>query len=450
MVAKKRSTIIIVSKNNGELIRSCCEECFISQRVALDYEVCEHYEGCVKDGNAIIIDNDLESLKALTKEEHTLVGFFTDEKTLVTMSDALLKKTDRIWTITKAEVLERKVLLIFLKKLADAVKLLVRQKNRFEMTEAGMKIMLEQVPMGVLIYDEMRVIRFSNNHFEKILQNRSEVIDKKLDVWKNSIGLEESFIDPARTMMFEYNGKVYQYRECDALSRDSVIFGGLVLIRDMTKELRYTELLEKEIEKTDQKLQKTSAQVARLSEQAYLTLASTIDAKDKYTNGHSLRVAEYSKEIARRAGSSAEEIEIIYYMGLLHDIGKIGVPDEIINKTSRLTDEEFARIKEHPTIGFDILSNMADLPEIAVGAKYHHEKYNGTGYPEGLKGEEIPMLARMIGVADAFDAMNSNRSYRNGLPMEVILSELEKNKGIQFDPEYAQIMIDMINDGFVS
>ena len=164
-----------------------------------------------------------------------------------------------------------------------------------------------------------------------------------------------------------------------------------------------------ELERMRGKAEDAERKVERLSEQIMKALASTIDAKDKYTNGHSFRVAEYSEEMLRRAGGSVKEQEEIYYMGLLHDIGKIGIPD-------------------------------------AVGARWHHEKYDGSGYPDGLAGEKIPVMARIIAVADAYDAMASRRSYRDVLPQQVVRSELEKGKGKQFDPYYADIMIGMIDD----
>ncbi len=178
-------------------------------------------------------------------------------------------------------------------------------------------------------------------------------------------------------------------------------------------------------------------------------LVSTIDAKDSYTNGHSLRVAKYSREIARRLGKSREEQMKIYYAGLLHDIGKIGISDAIINKTTRLTDEEFAEIQTHPGIGYEILSKMSDFEGLAVGAIGHHERYDGRGYPNHLKGEEIPEMARIIGVADAYDAMTSNRSYRNALTQERVRGELEKGKNTQFDARFAELMleIDLENTG---
>lgn len=203
--------------------------------------------------------------------------------------------------------------------------------------------------------------------------------------------------------------------------------------------------LQNEVDKQTLSLKKHSRKLQRLTTQVFQTLAGTIDAKDKYTNGHSVRVAEYSRMIAARLNMSAQEQEDIYYIGLLHDIGKIGVPDEIINKTSRLTDEEYAVIKTHPTIGAEILENMSEIPDIAIGAKYHHERYDGKGYPDGLVGESIPLVARIIGVADAYDAMTSNRSYRDVLPQDYVRGEIEKGKATQFDPIFADIMLRIID-----
>ena len=177
------------------------------------------------------------------------------------------------------------------------------------------------------------------------------------------------------------------------------------------------------------------------------SLADAIDAKDNYTKGHSGRVAVYSKEIARRYGYDEKHQEQIFMMGLLHDVGKIGVPDEVINKPGRLTDEEFAKIKKHPGIGGKILGNIKEMPELAAGAKWHHERYDGKGYPEGLSGDDISEEARIIAVADAYDAMTSNRSYRGALPVEAVRGEIEKGKGSQFDPKFADIMIEMIDEG---
>ena len=208
----------------------------------------------------------------------------------------------------------------------------------------------------------------------------------------------------------------------------------------MTEELmHFQHHLEEEVELKTRENESLSFHVV-------LTLADAIDAKDRYTNGHSRRVAFYSKEIAKRWGYSLERQDEIYMMALLHDVGKIGIPDAVINKPGRLTNEEFATIKLHPAVGAHILSNIKEMPKLAIGAHWHHERFDGRGYPDGLKGYDIPEEARIIAVSDAYDAMTSNRSYRNIMSQEVVRSEIEKGSGAQFDPDFASIMLSMIDN----
>lgn len=218
----------------------------------------------------------------------------------------------------------------------------------------------------------------------------------------------------------------------------SLIFGIIIKYHSKAYEKKKDEL-----DKANFQLEQANQ---RITLQSMYTLAKTIDAKDKYTNGHSMRVAEYSKMIAERMEFSEEDIDDITNMAMLHDIGKIGVPDTIINKNTSLTDDEYYIIKKHPAIGYDILSEMPEMKNVSIGAKWHHERYDGTGYPDGLKGKEIPIEARIIGVADAYDAMTSNRSYRDYMPQAIVKMELENGKGTQFDPEIADIMIDIIKE----
>lgn len=197
--------------------------------------------------------------------------------------------------------------------------------------------------------------------------------------------------------------------------------------------------LEAEVEKKTSENQKLFLHVVS-------TLTTAIDAKDTYTNGHSNRVAFYAKEIARRYGYSEKDQQDIYMMGLLHDVGKIGVPDTVINKPAKLTEEEFDEIKNHPVMGARILKNIKEMPKLATGARWHHERYAGDGYPDGLVGTDIPEEARIIAVADAYDAMTSRRSYRNILPQGIVREEIENGRGTQFDPEFADIMLAMIDE----
>ena len=202
----------------------------------------------------------------------------------------------------------------------------------------------------------------------------------------------------------------------------------------------------RKIRKAEKNEQESMEQLRQMNMNIIRSLSYAIDAKDRYTRGHSQRVAEYSLMLAKRMGKSAEEQEVIYRAGLLHDVGKIRVPESVINKPGKLTDEEFDQIRIHPVSGYHILRDISRDERIGYGAKFHHERYDGKGYPSGLKGNNIPEIARIIGVADAYDAMASNRSYRNALPQDKVRQEIENGKGRQFDPEIAQIMLQMIDE----
>ncbi len=183
------------------------------------------------------------------------------------------------------------------------------------------------------------------------------------------------------------------------------------------------------------RLDEKTRQIQRMTFQTVETIANTIDAKDDYTKGHSRRVADYSAEIARELGFDEDKVENIRYIGLLHDIGKIGVPDAVLNKPGKLTPAEFDLMKKHTTIGGDILKDVGMMPDLDVGAKYHHERYDGKGYPNGLAGEDIPLIARIICMADSYDAMTSNRIYRKHLGQHVVIDEIRRCRGRQFDPD---------------
>ncbi len=175
--------------------------------------------------------------------------------------------------------------------------------------------------------------------------------------------------------------------------------------------------------------------------------ARFVDMKDKYTNGHSFRVAKYTSMFAKKLGKSQEEVDEIYNIALLHDIGKISIPDNILNKPGRLTDEEFAVMKTHPQTGYDILKEITIAPQLALGAGYHHERIDGKGYPAGLKGDEIPEIAQIIAVADAFDAMYSTRPYRKKMKLEAAKAEIERCSGTQFNPRVVKVFLELADEG---
>jgi putative nucleotidyltransferase with HDIG domain len=176
-----------------------------------------------------------------------------------------------------------------------------------------------------------------------------------------------------------------------------------------------------------------------------LALSKAVDAKDKYTNDHSQRVAKYASWLARELGKSKKEQDDLYIIGLLHDVGKIGVHEEIINKPGRLTDEEYEEIKTHSTVGYEILKVITEMPDAAKCARWHHERYDGRGYPDGLSGNDIPEEARIICVADAYDAMTSRRAYQALKPQADVRDEIERCKGTQFDPVIADAMLRIID-----
>lgn len=185
----------------------------------------------------------------------------------------------------------------------------------------------------------------------------------------------------------------------------------------------------------------------RMGNETIFSIANAVEARDKSTGRHSYRVAEYAVMIARELGFNNEELDQIRKIGLLHDIGKIGVPDNILNKPTTLTAKEYEIMKTHTTIGGEILKDFTLIPNVDEGAKYHHERYDGLGYPKGLKGEEIPLKARIIGIADTFDAMTAKRVYRDALKINSVIKELKQGAGTQFDPGLVEIMIDLIESG---
>lgn len=218
----------------------------------------------------------------------------------------------------------------------------------------------------------------------------------------------------------------------------------LLLIESAIKsidQMREIKRINGELHETNQKLEKAYMESIE-------TLRYTVEAKDPYTKGHSDRVAQYSLLIGKKMGLSEEEQNKLLIGGLFHDIGKIGVPDTILRKTDKLTDEEYSEIKNHPSIGAHILAPATIFQEIIPIVKHHHEKYDGRGYPSQLKGEDIPLYARIAAVADTFDAMTSKRPYRDALPVETVIAEVERCKGTQFDPQIADIFLDILRNHY--
>ena len=232
----------------------------------------------------------------------------------------------------------------------------------------------------------------------------------------------------------------------DFIAKPLVLQVAMQRIRRILELKHLQDSLHDEVNRKTVALQESNQKLNNLSDQIIRALAGAIDANDSYTNGHSARVAEYSRELARRLGKSAAAVAEIYNIAFLHDVGKIGIPSTIINKPGKLTDEEFAIIKSHTMKGYEILKTISEMPELSIGARWHHERYDGTGYPDGKEGKNIPEIARIICVADCYDAMSSDRLYRKALPQHIVRDEIEKNKGTQFDPRIAEVMLQMIDE----
>lgn len=204
----------------------------------------------------------------------------------------------------------------------------------------------------------------------------------------------------------------------------------------------------REIKEINEKLSNTYKQLEQAYMESIQTLRYTVEAKDTYTRGHSDRVSEYSVLIGEALGLPEDDIKKLKLGGLFHDIGKIGVPDSILQKEGKLSDDEYSEIKNHPSIGAHILSTASIFQDILPIVKHHHERYDGKGYPSQLAGENIPYLARITAVADTFDAMTTKRSYRDSLPLDYVISEFERCKGTQFDPKIADVFLDILKNHY--
>lgn len=252
--------------------------------------------------------------------------------------------------------------------------------------------------------------------------------------------------------------EMIKYYPQEVMTRYPIIF--LVLIsftlvamvqyhRLVLRDNTYVDRLNAEVDKQTAVALERLKKLEEMSDEIVNTLAMAIDARDRYTNGHSFRVAAYSCAIAERLGWSGEEVHALRQEAMLHDTGKIGISDAVLNKPGKLSENEFENIKEHTTIGGKILGASGNLTAAADVARYHHERFDGSGYPSGLAGNNIPLHARVVTVADAYDAMRSDRVYRPGLPSGVILRELRNGRGTQFDPELLDVFLKMIDDGTV-
>ncbi len=323
---------------------------------------------------------------------------------------------------------------------------------------------VEKIQNGYIMFDnKLRYLGCTEVAEQLFPDLKKCVVDKKIEHieglkkvldWINQYSnrLDEGF-------GYEQEDKHYECKVKRIWNKNRAL-GYLVEFSEDTDKWKYMNLIttyNQELEKMQLELsKKVGVQTAELKQQQKVindmftqtvkALSEAVDAKDRYTSGHSIRVAKYARMIAAKMGKTQKEQEEIYRAGLLHDVGKIRIPEEIINKPGKLTDEEYNTIKIHTVTGYHILRGISGSDFIATAAKYHHERYDGKGYPNGLKGENIPEVARILGVADSYDAMSSNRSYRQALPQEIVRAEILKCKGTQFDPVIADVMLELIDE----
>ena len=317
--------------------------------------------------------------------------------------------------------------------------------KNMKMKDIGYGFIMDDTGLVIAHLDEKEKGKVYPNSEEQ-KQMISKIFENKQDYFTIMIGGEKCTVFSNKVMSNWYVVMVVSDDELFYDLRIQIIAGILVSVVVFMIIVVFCTFSVKKIKQYQDNEIKSHEQMERMNKNIIRALAYTIDAKDRYTIGHSQRVADYSLAIAKRMGKSEKEQETIYYSALLHDVGKIRVPEEIINKPGKLTDEEFEQIQIHTVSGYHILKDIHENVQIAYGAKYHHERYNGKGYPNGLEGKNIPEIARIIGVADAYDAMASNRSYRGALPQDVVREEIEKGRGEQFDPEIADIMLQMIDE----
>ena len=291
---------------------------------------------------------------------------------------------------------------------------------------------------GILALEDLNQMIWSENIFSQT-QDRKVFLQKiaqQMEMFNVSVCIPVYFHDHLSALFLlgeKTSAQIYHQDEFDflaALSSDvAMAIQNAQLIKD----------LQKEVEKNKVLFINTT-----------LSLASAIEAKDRYTRGHTERVTKFALKIAEELNHegvvhlSKKFFDDLYISGLLHDIGKIGVPEQILSKETQLTDEEFVLIKMHPIRGAEILKTLPEFEESLKGVKYHHERYDGKGYPEGLKGDQIPLIAAIVAVADTYDAMTSDRTYRKALPREIAVEEIRKNIGIQFNPMVAQAFLEVI------
>ena len=297
------------------------------------------------------------------------------------------------------------------------------------MTEIAKDFVIDRISEGIIAIDNEGTVDYFNKPAFRIYP--------ELETGTASLpsGIVQAVTDHGTVT---HDGRIYTPVE-NELQHHGESVGKLFMLVDDTEHYEYEEKLEKEVDRQTRRSK-------RLTREMMFTLSRTVDTKDHYTDGHSRRVAAICAEIGRRMGKSDREQVELYEIGLLHDIGKIGIHEDIIHKSTRLTDDEFAAVKAHTIKGYEILREITDMPELSQGARWHHERFNGTGYPDGLKEYEIPERARIACIADCYDAMTSTRTYSVPKKQSDVRAEIERCRGTWFDPQIADVMLTMIDE----
>lgn len=313
--------------------------------------------------------------------------------------------------------------------------IIVMRYDLLKTVDLAKEYAIDNLPDGILIADDSNHLIYCNDLARDILEQNgfpreSNVIPYTLHEAENLFCADKAY-------------QIERQHLCPATGEMVDIY----LLHDITHSYFFQEKLKEEVERQTKKAEERRKQVEGMSLQTVKTLASAIDAKDPYTKGHSARVAEYATLLAKELGYEEKDLVNLHYAALLHDIGKISVPDSVLNKPSKLTDIEYNIIKSHTTVGGDILEKIESMPGIEGAARFHHERYDGRGYPEGISGEDIQEVARIISIADSYDAMNSKRVYRDSLPKEKIREELVRGKGSQFDPDMLEVFLQLFDSG---
>jgi len=301
---------------------------------------------------------------------------------------------------------------------------------------------LEQMPYGVTVVDADNKVVFANRVAKEV---RNIDISSRLEYLKNEQRrvFRKTIFDQVKERYYEDNYK----RIFDDTNN---YIGSIVISRDIT----YTNKLEDEkttyLRKLEEKIYELTGELQVLLVSSMSSLVYALEAKDRYTKGHSLRVCDMAVKMAEYKWGICNESKDIELAGKLHDIGKIGIPEVILNKPGKLTDEEFHYIKEHPIIGQNILTSMENLKSVAKIIRHHHEKFDGSGYPDNLSGDLIPQGARILAIVDSYDAMTSERPYRPPTAPEEAAHEIEKNAGTQFDPQWVKIFLELFQSGSIT